>query len=172
MQGQYPGNRGVRPPIPCAFRQSEAASVRLFLCADCRNQVVICGCCDRGQIYCAEGCAQKARRDTLRCAAQRYQNSSKGRRRHAARQDRYRSRREKVTHHGSPLPPADDLLAPGSLETTSDAVASDDRLRRPITHCHWCGRRWSGLIRQGFLRRRGHQRASHDRRGSHHGDTT
>ncbi len=158
MQGQYPGNRRVRPPVLCASHQREARSARLFLCADCRIQVVVCGCCDRGQIYCAGGCARKARHHTLRRAGQRYQNSSKGRGRHAARQGRYRSRRENVTHHGSPPPAADDLLAPSSPESTSDAAASDDRPRRPITHCHWCGRLCSGLVRQGFLRRRGYRR--------------
>jgi hypothetical protein len=64
MQGQYPGNRGVRPPGVLALHV-EAASARLFLCAGCRLQVVICSCCDRGQIY---------------CAGQRYQNGQTGRR--------------------------------------------------------------------------------------------
>ncbi len=34
----------------------------------------------------------------------------------------------------------------------------DARPRRPITRCHWCGRQCAGLVRQGFLRRRGRRR--------------
>jgi len=158
MQGQYPGNRGVRPPVLCAAAQGEAASARLFLCAGCRTQVVVCSCCDRGQAYCAGDCARLARQTTLRRAGRRYQNAPIGRRRHAARQHRYRARCKKVTHHGSPPPLPDDLLPPGSPETASDAASLDARPRRPITHCHWCGRQCAGLVRQGFLRRRGRYR--------------
>ena len=121
-------------------------------------QVVICSCCDRGQIYCAGDCARQARRHSLKCAGQRYRNSTTGRRRHAARQGRYRARCKKVTHHGSPPPPADDLLPPGSAKSASDAIASEDRPRRTVAHCHWCGRRCPELLRQGFLRRRGRRR--------------
>src|ERR1700690_95304 len=53
MQGQYPGNRGGRPSGDRGFDHAEAASAQLFLCAGCRTQVLICSCCDRGQIYCA-----------------------------------------------------------------------------------------------------------------------
>ena len=157
MQGQYPGNRGVRPPGVWASH-TEAASARLFLCAGCRMQALICSCCDRGQIYCAEDCAQRARRRSLQCAGQRYQDGPAGRRCHAGRQGRYRARGKKVTHHGSPPPPPDDLLAPGSPVSASDAAVPEDRPRRTITHCHWCGRRCPQPVRQGFLRRRGHRR--------------
>jgi hypothetical protein len=116
MQGQYPGNRGGRPCGDRGFDHTDARSARLFLCAGCRMQVLICSCCDRGQIYCAEGCAQRVRRRSQQCAGQRYQNSPAGRRRHAARQGRYRARDKKVTHHGSPPPRPDDLLAPGADE--------------------------------------------------------
>jgi hypothetical protein len=66
--------------------------------------VLICSCCDRGQIYCAEGCAKRVRRRAVKGAAQRYQNSPPGRTRRAARQARYWARDKKVTHHGSPPP--------------------------------------------------------------------
>jgi hypothetical protein len=48
--------------------------------------------------------------------------------------------------HGSPRAPPDDLLTPDSPVIASDAAISEDRPRRTITHCHWCGRRcrhWS-----------------------------
>jgi hypothetical protein len=158
MQGQYPGNRGVRPPVPFPGGHDEAVSARLFLCAGCRIQVVVCRCCDRGQVYCADGCARKARHATLRRAGERYQNALIGRRHHAARQHRYRVRHEKVTHHGSLPSPAGDLLPPGSPNTASDVAASHDRPHRSITRCHWCGQRCAGVVRQGFLRRRGRRR--------------
>ena len=173
MQGQYPGNRGVRPPGVLAFH-AEAASGRLFLCAGCRLQVMICSCCDRGQIYCAEVCAQRVRRRSQQCAGQRYQNGQTGRRRHAARQGRYRARDKKVTHHGSPRRPPDDLLTPSSSATASDANAWTDRPSPLASHCHWCGRRCLDLVRQVFLRRRLRRRGivRHDRTGRGHGDTT
>jgi hypothetical protein len=34
---------------------------RLFLCARCQTQVLVCGPCDRGQRYCATGCADITR---------------------------------------------------------------------------------------------------------------
>jgi transposase len=50
-----------------------------------------------------------------------------GRLAHAVRARRYRARRKKVTHHGSPLPPSDDLLASGSPMIASEAKVSTDR---------------------------------------------
>lgn len=157
MQGQYPGNRGGRPCGDRGFDHTDARSARLFLCAGCRMQVLICSGCDRRQIYCAGDCSQRVRRRAVKCAGQRYQNSPAGRRRHAARQGRYRARDKKVTHHGSPPPPPDDLLAPGSPVSASDAAVPEDRARRTITHCHWCGRRCPPLLPAGQLRGR-HQR--------------
>jgi hypothetical protein len=94
-----------------------------------------------------------------------------GRRRHAARQGRYRARRKNVTHHGSLPPPSDDLLPPSSLATASNAAVTQDRARRLASHCHWCGRRCPDFVRQ-FLRgrwRRGN-RLQRERRESNHGD--
>lgn len=82
---------------------------RFFLCARCRAQVLICSGCDRGQIYCTQACSAAARRASLREAGRRYQASRRGRITHAARARRYRERRNKVTHQGSPPghPPLD-----------------------------------------------------------------
>ena len=41
---------------------------RLFLCARCRCQVLICSRCDRGQQYCGARCSGLARRESLRGA--------------------------------------------------------------------------------------------------------
>lgn len=67
---------------------------RLLVCARCRAQVAICSHCDRGQRYCEQGCAQAARRESLRVAGRRYQATFQGRLQHAARQARYRQRQQ------------------------------------------------------------------------------
>ena len=111
MRGEYRGNRGVRPRDGCPSAGGDAASARLFVCTGCRRQVLICRCCDRGQIYCAGNCAPHARRRSLLAAGRRYQTSRRGRLAHAVRASRYRARGKKVTHHGSPVLPTDGLHA-------------------------------------------------------------
>ena len=64
MPGQYSTHCGRRP---CAGRREPVeAPARLFVCVGCQVQVLICRCCDRGQIYCASGCAQEARHHAQR----------------------------------------------------------------------------------------------------------
>lgn len=173
MRGEYRGNRGVRPRDVCQSDHGDAASARLFVCAECRCQVQICSCCDRGQIYCAGNCAPHTRRRSLLAAGRRYQTSRRGRLAHAVRARRYRARGKKVTHHGSPHLPTDGLLASSSPMSASDAKASTDRPSPSASHCHWCGRRYLALIRQGFLRRRARRGGvvQNDRTGRDHGDT-
>ena len=67
-------------------------SYRLFSCARCHQPVRICAYCDRGNIYCGDGCSELRRRGSLRRAGQRYQGTRRGRHLHAARQARYRER--------------------------------------------------------------------------------
>jgi len=69
------------------------SSARLFNCARCRCQVVICSYCDRGNIYCGKRCSETARRQSRREASGRYQKTRRGRLSHAERQRRYRQRR-------------------------------------------------------------------------------
>ena len=88
---------------------------RLYLCQRCRLQVIICRRCDRGQIYCSDACSKAARCEALRASSRRYQQSSKGRFKHAERAHRYRQRKNKVTHQGSTLPAQGDLLAANSV---------------------------------------------------------
>jgi hypothetical protein len=173
MQDEYPADEGVRLRSGCGPREAGVASGRLFLCAGCRGQVIICSCCDRGQIYCNGGCAARARKRTLQAAGRRYQASQLGRLRHAARMGRYRSRQKKVTHHGSPSPAASDLLAPVAMAAVRDDAPCAPGPRLPGPHCHWCGRGCPPLLRQGFLRRRrrhrfrvGYDPKGHRRHGS------
>ena len=65
---------------------------RLFVCARCRVQVLLCSRCDRGQRYCGRACSRAARRQSLCAAASRYQRSWGGRIAHAARSRRWRQR--------------------------------------------------------------------------------
>ena len=85
-------------------------AARLFTCALCRCQVVLCRRCDHGNIYCSQRCSGRARRRSVRLAGRRYQDSRRGRHKHAERQRRYRERgrvrapeggrrAQKVTHH-------------------------------------------------------------------------
>ncbi len=129
------------------------ASARLYNCARCHRQVVICSHCDRGQRYCAGGCAPAARAESIRAAGQRYQNSRRGRHCHAERQRRYRRRQsEKVTHQGSPMAEGDVSLPerpPGMSSTPGIGIIS--AVKTMI--CHFCARLCSVFVRQGFKRR-------------------
>jgi hypothetical protein len=86
--------RGCRPA--CA----DAADCRMFLCARCRCQVLVCRHCDRGHIYCFGICAQAARRERQKEARRRYQATPRGRSMHAQRNRRYRARQCRVTDQG------------------------------------------------------------------------
>ena len=119
-------------------------SARIFYCALCHTQVVICSYCDRGQIYCSQTCSQTARTVSCRAAGRRYQNSYRGRLNHAARQrhysDQQRDKKEKVTHQGSHEPRDYDLLSEGP-----------DNIETDTMHCHFCKRPVGLLLRRGFL---------------------
>ena len=101
------------------------ATGRLFVCARCRAQVIVCRRCDRGQIYCDGDCSELSRQASVREAGQRYQRSRHGRFAHAERMRRYRSRQNKVTHQGSAVAAADALLAPTSTTSAAKATAPD-----------------------------------------------
>jgi len=137
------------------------SSARLFNCARCRRQVVICSHCDRGNLYCSKRCSQTARRESRREAGRRYQKTRRGRFAHAARQRRYRQRRRaKVTHQGSPPEVADEMLPAESRTSAREqdvsVVPSGDGLR-----CHLCGQACAPFLRLAFLRRRPTREAIH-----------
>lgn len=76
-------------------------SYRLYSCRCCGVSVSLCGRCDRGNIYCAVGCALRRRRESCRRAGARYQRTRRGAQCHAARQQAWRERQiDKVTHQG------------------------------------------------------------------------
>jgi hypothetical protein len=76
------------------------ATGRLYVCARCRVQVIVCCRCDRGQIYCDGDCSLAARQSSVQ-EASRYQRSRNARLAHAERMRRYRTRLNSVTHQGS-----------------------------------------------------------------------
>lgn len=134
------------------------ATARLYLCARCRRQVVICSHCDRGQRYCGGGCARVARAESLRAAGQRYQETRRGRHCHAERQRRYRQHQgEKVTHQGSPVADADGSLPDSPCRPpTVPGVSVPPAVGSMI--CHFCARVCAVWVRLGFKRRRSARR--------------
>ena len=149
-------------------------SARLFLCARCRDQVLLCSQCDRGQQYCSRACSSTSRRERRREAAQRYQSSRRGRRRHAARTACWRRRRRtlrqhapcganKVTHQGCPddgaqasllacdTPSACESIAPiGSVPNTARAAANAVPFAALV--CQRCAQPLPLHVRLGYLR--------------------
>jgi hypothetical protein len=157
MPGQY-STRGAFRPRLCDEAQQADATGRFFLCARCRAQVLICSCCDRGNIYCEQDCAQRSRCEAQREAGRRYQSGHRGRRKHAERARAYRARQQKVTHQGTLQQPTDDVMRKCATPSVSAPTASTPRTPRssPLQipwRCHWCGRPCASFVRTGFLRR-------------------
>ncbi len=87
LQKRFPWDH----PVSSVFAMGNAA--RLFTRACCHRQVVLSRPCDHGNIYCSLSCSLWARRRSLLLAGCRYQNSHRGRHKHAERQRRCRERR-------------------------------------------------------------------------------
>lgn len=142
---------------------------RLYLCQRCRLQVIICRRCDRGQIYCSDACSKAARCEALRASGCRYQQSSKGRFKHAERARRHRQRNNKVTHQGSTLPAQGVLLAANPVPDKEVGDAKPQSSNQNGVHCHFCGAICSEFVRSSFLHRhRVPNIAQLDRRGTQH----
>lgn len=123
-------------------------SARLYHCARCHCQVLLCRRCDRGQVYCADDCARQARRDSLRRAGARYRATRRGRLNNALRQRRFRTRQQKVTHQGSVA-----VAAPAVLRVSrpvSDRVWGHGQAE--TLRCQRCGCICSPFLRRDFLR--------------------
>ena len=148
-------------------------SARLFLCACCRVQVLVCRQCDRGQRYCADGCAATTRQALQRDCARRYQRGRAGRFKHALRTRRWRARQvalaKIVTHQGSQDPPSDAVLPATQTSalaatqpcTTTTSIAASVAIVPHTWHCHWCCAPCAALVRQGFIRHSHGQRPRH-----------
>ena len=150
---------------------------RLFLCARCQAQVLVCSQCDRGQRYCAAGCADITRLSLQREAGKRYQQGRAGRHKHASRMHLWRKRRavaaKIVTHHSSMATPVDAVLrgneSPPAIPPDSQPqspcspIASESitlsattnipsDVPAPVWRCHFCQSPCPALVRQGFVR--------------------
>jgi hypothetical protein len=98
------------------FMKAGEKSYRLYSCRRCAKQVRICVGCDRGNLYCAEGCAKIRRRESVRRAGHVYQKSRRGASKHAARQCAWRERQlKKVTHQASLACPVELKVVPCSI---------------------------------------------------------
>ena len=69
-------------------------SARRYHCVYCQTPVVICRACDRGNIYCFNGCSELKRTESQRAANRRHQSTPRGMRLHAARQLRIPHQRD------------------------------------------------------------------------------
>jgi hypothetical protein len=112
----------VRPaPFGLTPEVDVARSARLFLCARCRDQVLLCSHCDRGQQYCSRACSSVSRRERRREAAKRYQSSRRGQLKHAARAARWRQRHRSLRNPGS-IDDADKVTHQGCSDAGAGAL--------------------------------------------------
>ncbi len=134
-------------------------SARLYNCARCHQQVILCSYCDHGQIYCFDGCGREARILSLREANKRYRKSPLGRQNAARRQAvvRQRKRLEESSTPSSEPPPEKKVTHQGSEEEPSSAPIASESIAGCVGEyqCHCCGRSVAFHLRSGFIR---HQR--------------
>lgn len=120
-------------------------TARLYNCARCCSQVIVCAHCDRGNIYCGSSCATRSRIQNHRIANHIYQKTFRGSQKHAARQRVYRShQKQKVTDQGSTPVSQNDLLPP--IKNGTKKIDSSQ------AHCHFCGKHVSHYLRNDYLR--------------------
>ena len=124
-------------------------SSRLYQCARCHAQAIVCSRCDRGHRYCSGSCAQTARADSLQRAGKKYLSGRAGRFNNAARQQRFRQRkRQKVTHQGSAPKRLHDLLEIRLIQLNKANRPSFPGTR---VYCHYCGAVCNPFLRHDFL---------------------
>lgn len=131
-------------------------SARLYNCARCHQQVILCSHCDYGNIYCFDGCAQEARINSLREANKRYRNGRQGRQNGALRQAEFRQRKrlEKSSNPSSEPSQEEKVTHQGSEEDPSPASIASESIEGDVGeyHCHCCGRPVAFHLRSGFIR--------------------
>ncbi len=137
-------------------------SYRLYSCARCAVQVRICSDCDRGNQYCAGGCAQIRRRESLCRAGVRYQLSFRGASMHAARQSVWRERRTKIVTHQGSVSGIDAAIVVTSPTMTEEpdvelvapllSSAHLPHAMAAVLYCSFCWRPLPAFARSGPLR--------------------
>ena len=136
-------------------------SHRMFTCARCHKQIVICTRCDRSNRYCSDKCSDAALKESWRRASARYQSTERGRIKHKVRHQRYLQRQEEMTHKGISQVPVELRISPRAtdFDVAHQEVKDDEETMRgpglapaptPI-RCHFCGRACGSFTRLGFL---------------------
>lgn len=132
-------------------------SSRLFYCALCNTQCIICSPCDYGQIYCSPDCSKSSRQKSCNEAEKRYQQTPKGKLNHALRQQRYRERQCKiVTDHTSQTPSECDPQS--SINNKTDKSLVNQSKKSLLCCC--CRKSVSNWIRHAFLKQTMQSRSS------------
>lgn len=156
-----------------------ARSARLFLCARCRDQVLLCSHCDHGQLYCGRTCSAAARQEHRHEAARRYQRSRGGRLKHSARTACWRTRQRllrqanaggdinKVTHQGCPNLSVDasllvcDTPSTNEITTLTEAATTTATPFGTLLVCRRCAHALLAHVRLDWLRRSSTPKRSH-----------
>lgn len=120
----------------------------------------LCLSCYRGQTYCSQSCREKSRREQLRQANRRYQQSLEARLDHRDRQRAYRRRHcGRVTDQSSLAPPScrkmgrapAPVAVPSASEDSMDHGQQTQREHFQRLFCIGCGR-WGQFV-EVFRRR-------------------
>lgn len=154
-------------------------SSRVFECANCSKQIRICTLCDSGQSDCSDVCNIIRLRKFWCKASAKYQDTHKGRKKHAARQARYhaglKKKSKKMTH--TICHKVDQILLPVEITAAGPITTSAERKEtagekpepepkpepptlshpqqhKPVVRCDFCGRPCSKLTRLVPLSRR------------------
>ena len=108
-----------------------ASTVRRFHCHFCQAEVVLCACCDRGNIYCT-ACAGPRLVDRIRRARSRYRQGHKGKTVRAAAEKRRRARQESGPR---PEPEPEPEPEPGSGNSVGDRGSPplEDKGNTPVS---------------------------------------
>ena len=124
---------------------------RLFLCACCRKQTVICSACDRGQIYSSPACSEPIRGSRVRDAGRCYQSSERCRANHAHCMKRYREGRARVAHQSPIFDPDDVALSAPVVQHFTPAPRANIQTSSSPWRCQVCKCICSAFVRLGFL---------------------
>jgi len=156
----------------------DLSSARRYHCARCQAPVLICSDCDRGHIYCFNGCRELAQKERGKRKAKRYQSSRRGRRNNAQRQSDYRKRQRasptpvatesavnSTPSHTADKPAADPwktkiVTHRGSTTSSASVVLPDSSNSSSFFHCDCCSQACSHFVRIHFLRTRRRYRSA------------
>lgn len=164
-------------PLPASHpcrRCAAAQALRLFHCWNCDGFVTVCRGCDRNQRYCSPACQTAQRTQQVHQAGYRYQQTQRGRQKHAARQRAYAARRRmqaapQALSPSPPPPPSSCVGLATALRPQSRPAAELPTLGRqlplsrpapssPLPCCFRCGRSSGGWLRRDFVRGRSRHR--------------